>query len=176
MATPDHFDTTCEWPRWPGVTEHRGEGDAAGLRIALVVSRFNLRHTAALLRGAVETLLSLGARPGDLEVAWVPGAYEIPLVVEALAARRTFDAVCALGCVIEGETPHAALINSTVAATLSEISRRHGVPVLDAVVPARTEAQAATRCGPGPDNRGAYAARAAVEMARLMARLRRASP
>lgn len=171
MSTSE-LDETVRPPEWEGVRQHRGDGGAAGLRFALVVSRFNLRHTTGLLRGAVEELRARGAGAGDIEVFWVPGAYEIPTAAEALAMRRQHHAIAALGCVIQGETPHAALINATVASALNEIARRHLIPVIDAVVPAPSEAHAAARCADGPSNRGRYAARAAVEMARLMAGLR----
>ncbi len=159
-----------------GPREWAGELDAAGLRFALVVSRFNSAWTAALASAAVERLRARGASLADIEIFHVPGAYEIPWVADRLAASRPFDAILALGCVIQGETPHAALINSTVAAALSDIARRRCVPVIDAVVPALNEAQAEARCAPGPDNRGLYAADAAVEMARLAKRLRETIP
>ncbi len=171
MARPESLDDQA-LPRWEGIQTFEGDPNATGLRIALVVSRYNLRHTSRLLHGAIETLLDRGARPEDLKIIWVPGAYEIPTAVEAVAVRGEADAICALGCVIEGETPHATLINTTVASALSEIARRYLIPVIDAVVPARTEEQAEARCRPGATNRGAYAARAAIEMARLMGRLK----
>lgn len=154
-----------------GVRQIEGSADAAGLRVAIAVSRFNIQLTSQLMKGAVETLRAAGAAEDDIDVVWVPGAYEIPTVVERLAASGGYAAILALGCVIQGETPHAGLINSTVAAALSDISRRHGVPVIDTVVSAMTEAQAAARCASGPNCRGVYAARTAVEMARLMPRL-----
>ncbi len=159
-----------------GVRQWSGDLDAAGLRFALVVSRYNERFTGALARSAVARLRECGAAPEDIEVFHVPGAYEIPFVVEQIAARRPFDAILALGCVIQGETPHAGLINTTVAAALSEIGRRRGVPVVDTVVPALNEAQAAARCHEGPDGRGVYAADTAVEMARLAKILRETAP
>lgn len=159
-----------------GVRCWRGDLDATGLRFALVVSRYNEELTSILRRTAVARLRQRGAAVSDIEVFEVPGAYEIPFVVEQLAARRPFDAILALGCVIQGETPHAGLINTTVAAALSEIARRHGVPVIDAVVPALNEAQAAARCTEGEHGRGWYAADAAVEMARLAKTLRETAP
>lgn len=159
-----------------GVREWSGELDAAGLRFALVVSRFNEGFTAALARAAVDRLRARGAEDKDIEVFRVPGAYEIPFVADRLAATRPFDAIIAIGCVIQGETPHAQLINTTVAAALSDIARRHAVPVIDCVIPALNEAQAAARCAPDERNRGLYAADAAVEMARLAKRLRETPP
>jgi len=159
-----------------GVRRWRGDLDAAGLRFAIVVSRFNEALTSILCRTAAARLRQRGAAPADIEVFQVPGAFEIPFVVEQLAARRPFDAILALGCVIQGETPHAGLINTTVAAALSEIARRHGVPVIDTVVPALNEAQAAARCSEDENGRGWYAADTAVEMARLAKTLRETTP
>lgn len=160
-------------PRLPaGVKRLRGNASGRGLRIGLVVSRYNARHTSSLLRAAVRELMRLGVRPTAITVAEVPGAFEIPAAVSEMTLHHPVDAVIALGCVIQGETPHASLINSTVAARLSELSERRRLPVVDAVVPALNEDQARARCAPGPANRGVYAAHVAVEMARLFERLR----
>ncbi len=155
----------------PGVRQTAGDLGARGLRFALVVSRFNETLTARLAGSALDALAACGAAPGDVEVVWVPGAYEIPFVAERLAADGAFAAVIALGCVIQGETPHAGLVNTEVARGLADIARRHGVPVIDGVVAAHTEAQAVARCTRGPESRGWYAATAAVEMARLCSKL-----
>ena len=163
-------------PDLGAVRQLTGGTDASGLRFAIVISRYNLRLTGQLLASAVRTLRECGADEAGIEVFWVPGAFEIPTVAEQLAARHTHHAIIALGCVIQGETPHASLINSTVAAALSDISRRHAVPVVDTVIPALTEAQAEARCRPGSEGRGAYAARTAVEMARLLAAMRLHAP
>lgn len=160
-------------PRLPaGVRRFRGSARGAGLRIGIVVSRYNARHTASLLREAVRELTRLGVQPEAITVAEVPGAFEIPAAISEIVRHHPVEAVIALGCVIQGETPHAALINSTVAARLGEVSERRRLPVVDAVVPVLNEEQARARCGPGPMNRGIYAAQVAVEMARLFERLR----
>jgi 6,7-dimethyl-8-ribityllumazine synthase len=91
----------------------------------------------------------------------------VPYVIDRWARTRQFDALIGLGCVIQGETPHAGLINAEVARALAEIARLRDVPVIDTVVSANTPAQAEARCTDAPDGRGGYAARAAVEMARL---------
>jgi len=172
MSVADPWsDPNVTPPVWPGVRQHTGSVDGRGLRLAMVVSRYNLRFTAELLRGAVDRLLELGTSPNDIHVTWVPGAYEIPAIADMLAASGMYHAILALGCVIRGETPHADLINHTVAVALSDISRKYRCPVVDAVVPAFNEAQAAARCT-GPGNRGVYAATVGVYMARLMAELR----
>jgi 6,7-dimethyl-8-ribityllumazine synthase len=149
--------------RAEGVRQHAGDLQAAGLRFGIVAARFNASLTRQLVESAIECLRAQGAAAGDIEVAWVPGAYEVPFVVETLAARGGFDALVAVGCVIQGETPHA---NS-----LAEIARRHRVPVIDGVIAANTEEQAVLRCRPGREGRGWYAASAAIEMARLLRRL-----
>ncbi len=163
-------------PDLGAVRQTSGTPDAAGLRFAIVIARFNLSLTGQLLAGAVATLKQCGAADADIEVFWVPGAFEIPSAAEQLAKQGRYSALIALGCVIQGETPHAGLINSTVAAALSDIARRHAVPVVDTVIPANTEAQAVARCTSGPDGRGAYAARTAAEMARLLASIRLQTP
>jgi 6,7-dimethyl-8-ribityllumazine synthase len=154
------------------IRQTSGGGDARGRRFALVVSRFNAALTAALAETAVAALRECGAAARDIRVVWVPGAYESPWAVDRLAARGGVDAFIALGCVIQGETPHARLIGEQVTRALSDIARARGVPVIDGVVTANTEEQARARCRPGPHSRGRYAALAAVEMASLAARLR----
>lgn len=172
MLTPSSPPPSAAPPELGAVRQVTGTTDAAGLRFAIVIARYNLPLTGQLLAGAVATLKACGAAEADIEVYWVPGAFEIPTVAEQLAKQGRHHAIVALGCVIQGETPHAALINMTVAAALSDIARRHAIPVVDTVIPAHTEAQAVARCTSGPDGRGAYAARTAVEMARLLASVR----
>ena len=163
-----------ETPDVGAIRQTRGEGQAAGLRFGLVVSRFNPALTGSLLKTAVQRLLAQGAREANIEVVWVPGAFEIPFVLEKLAAMRRFDALIALGCVIQGETPHAGLINTEVTHALADIARRHGLPVIDTVVATLNRAQAEARCG--PEGRGGYAAEAAIEMANLNRRLAERAP
>ena len=157
-----------------GATVYRGQLDGAGRRFGIVVSRFNAAWTDALLRGAVSALCAHGVRPEDVEVARVPGAFEIPLVIERWAGSGRFHALIALGCVVEGETPHADLIGRQVTRALSESGIHHACPVIDSVVTARTEAQAAARCTDARDGRGWYAGCAALEMADLLHRLEQA--
>lgn len=154
-------------PAFPGVSVFQGDERGIGLRVGIVCARFNPELTGALARGCVAELGRLGVAPDRIALAWVPGAYEVPYVIDRWARSRKFDALIGLGCVIQGETPHAGLINAEVARALAEIARLRDVPVIDTVVSANTPAQAAARCTDLPDGRGAYAARAAVEMARL---------
>ncbi len=155
-----------------GAAQCMGEGDPADLKLAIVVSRFNEAMVLQLLSAARAAIRDAGVPAAGVRIVWVPGAYEIPVVAEHLAALGACDAVLALGCVIEGETPHAQLISESVARALTDIAVRHGVPVLDGVVSVRTPAQAEARCRPGPEGRGWSVARAAVEMGLLMRRLR----
>ena len=157
-----------------GARVHRGDLNGADRRFGIVVSRFNASWTEALLKGAVAALCAHGADIGKIEVARVPGAFEIPLVIERWARQRRFDALIALGCVVEGETPHAELIGRQVTRALSDAGIRHGCPVIDSVVTTRNEAQAAARCTDGRDGRGWYAGCAALEMADLVRRLEQA--
>ncbi len=160
-------------PAPEGIRMRRGRAQGAGRRFGLVVSRFNEAFTGALLRSAVRALTAHGVAPEAIEAAQVPGAFEIPLAIERWAGAGRFDALIALGCIVEGETPHAALIAGQVTRALSEISLRHGVPVIDGVVAARTEAQAQARCRPGREGRGWHAGLTALEMADLVAELER---
>lgn len=148
-----------------------GEMDASGFRFAVVVSRFNIELTSQLLRSAKDCLCRHGADDGMLEVVWVPGAYEVPQAAERLLHHADFDALIALGCVIQGETPHAELINTAVSQALMDIARKHSLPVINEVVGAYTLEQAEQRCSYGEDSRGWYAASAAIEMASLFRRI-----
>ena len=156
----------------PGVRQIAGSLDASGLRVGIVASRYNRSLSNNLVTGAVEALAEHGASVGDLLVTWVPGAYEVPSVIELLAASNGFDALVGVGVVIQGETSHARLINSQVSQSLAEISRRHAVPVLDGIVPGEDEAQAVARAQAGRDGRGWYLGCAAIEMARVFRELR----
>ena len=145
-----------------------GTFDAKGLKIALVVSRFNSFLTEQLVKGAEDAFIRLGGDPADLVIVRVPGAYEIPLAAKKLAQKKGVSAVLALGAVVQGATPHAELINATAARAFSEISLETGVPVLDGVVAAETLEQAVERCGTKQGNRGFSAMQSAVEMANVL--------
>ena len=141
---------------------------AKGLKMALVVSRFNSFLTEQLVKGAVDAFVRLGGDEKDLTVVRVPGAYEIPLAASRLAAKKGIDAVVALGAVVQGATAHADLINETTARAFSQNSLETGVPVLDGVVSAENLEQAVERCGTKQGNKGFAAMQAAVEMANVM--------
>jgi len=152
-------------------------------RFAIVVSRFNDSITSRLLEGAVRTLTARGVADEMIDVAWVPGAFEIPTVANRLAASSRYLAVLCLGAVIRGETTHDQHINRAVSTALAEIGIRTGVPVLLGVLTCNTLEQAIARSGgqPGthgkdrPDsmvgNKGAECAEAALEMVSLLAKL-----
>jgi 6,7-dimethyl-8-ribityllumazine synthase len=151
------------------------EGDlkAGNLRIALVASRFNESVVDRLVAGAVDALAAQGADPGALELVRVPGAFDLPPVVRRIALSRRFDAIVALGAVIRGDTPHFDYVAGECAAGLARISSETGVPVAFGVLTTDTEEQALDRAGGAEGNRGADAARAAVELANLMRTLER---
>lgn len=144
--------------------EVNGKLTADGLRIALVVSRFNSFLTEQLVKGAVDAFVRLGGDEANLTLVRVPGAYEIPLAASKLATKGGTDAIVALGAVVQGATAHAALINETTARAFSQISLETGVPVLDGVVSAENLEQAVERCGTKQGNKGFSAMQAAIEM------------
>ncbi len=145
-----------------------GDDDATGLKFAIVASRFNLAITEQLLDAARRTLEERGA--AAIDVAWVPGALEIPLVARRLAETRQYDAIICLGCVIKGETLHFDLVAQHTAAGMARVALDTGVPVINEVLAVFDPAQAAARAG-GKLNRGVEAAHAAIQMAGLMRRL-----
>lgn len=145
-----------------------GTLNAQGMKIALVVSRFNSFLTEQLVKGAADAFVRLGGDEKDLLLVRVPGAYEIPLVAKKLAAAQTVDAVLALGAVVQGATAHADLINQATAKAFEEISVETGVPVLDGVVSAENLEQAVERCGTKQGNKGFSAMQSAVEMVNVL--------
>jgi 6,7-dimethyl-8-ribityllumazine synthase len=139
--------------------------DAAGLRVAVVVSRFNHLITVRLLEGCVDELVARGASRDDVHVAWVPGAFEIPQAARALAASGRYDAVVTLGVVIRGGTPHFDYVCRAVTDGVREVVRDTNVPVGFGVLTTDDTAQALARAGGEHGNKGAEAALAAIEMA-----------
>ena len=148
-----------------------GTLNAQGLRMALIVSRFNSFLTEQLVKGAVDAFVRLGGDEKDLLLVRVPGAYEIPLVAKTLAAKKSVDAVVALGAVVQGATAHADLINQATAKAFEEISIATGVPVLDGVVSAENLEQAVERCGTKQGNKGFVVMQSAVEMVNVLKNL-----
>jgi len=154
------------------IKELSGQLTAQGLRFGVVISRFNDLFTQPLLRGAVDCFQRHGAGEDSVTVAWVPGSYEIPLVMQRLAQSGNFDALLALGVVIQGATPHAGLINGQVARALTQIALATNVPVIDGVIAADTLEQAMERSGSKAGNRGWSAALSAIEMASLLRQMK----
>ena len=141
---------------------------AKGLKVAVVVSRFNSFLTEQLVKGAEDAFVRLGGASDDLTLVRVPGAYEMPLVAKRLAQKKGIAAVVCLGAVVQGATAHAELINETTARAFSQIAMETGVPVTDGVVSAENLEQAVERCGTKQGNKGFAAMQAAIEMANVM--------
>ena len=144
------------------------EGDATGLRFALVASRFNQLVSTRLLEACHETLLERGAREEDVHVAWVPGAFEIPLAARVLAETGRYHAIAALGVVVRGGTPHFDYVCNGVTDGVREVMRDTGLPVAFGILTTDDLDQALARAGGEQGNKGRDAALAAVEMARLL--------
>jgi 6,7-dimethyl-8-ribityllumazine synthase len=149
-------------------TVHTGQLDASGLRIGIVAARFNDAIVERLVAGAVDSLRRHGADAGDLEVVWIPGAFELPVVLQALARGGRFDALVALGCVVRGATPHFDHVAGQAASGTAAVARETGVPVAFGVLTTDTWEQAVERAGGKLGNKGAEAALTAVETARLL--------
>ncbi|MGD9635569.1 MAG: 6,7-dimethyl-8-ribityllumazine synthase, partial [Pirellulales bacterium] len=130
-------------------------------RLAIVVSRWNESITKRLLEGAASTLVSRGVPDESIDVAWVPGAWEIPLVAQRLADSRRYRAILCLGAVIRGETTHDQHINRAVSAAISEIALETGIPVLFGILTCETMEQAIHRAGGNVGNKGSECAEAA---------------
>ncbi len=146
--------------------------DAAGVRFGLVAARFNGSIVERLVDGARRRLLDHGARAEDLLLVRVPGAWEIPAALDALAASGRVDALVALGAVIRGETPHFEYICNECAAGCAGVTARTGIPVGFGVLTCHDAAQAAARAGGRAGNKGEEAAEAALEMANLLRSLK----
>ena len=146
--------------------------DATGLRFAVVVARFNHVICVKLLEGATAELSRRGAAPDDVHVAWVPGAFEIPLAARALAKTGRYDAIVSLGVVIRGGTPHFDYVCRAVTDGVREVGRDTGVPVAFGVLTTDDIDQAMERVGGSDGHKGEEAAAVAVEMARLIPALK----
>jgi 6,7-dimethyl-8-ribityllumazine synthase len=139
-----------------------------GLKFGLAISRFNDFVTRKLLEGAQDALIRHGVAEADIDVAWVPGSFEIPLVAKKLAQSKRYDAVICLGAVIRGGTPHFDYIAAEVSKGVAKVGLETGLPVIFGVVTADTLEQAIERAGTKMGNKGAEAAEHAIEMANLL--------
>jgi 6,7-dimethyl-8-ribityllumazine synthase len=150
------------------VTEHRGTEEAGGRRFAVVAARFNEVVVRKLVTGALEGLRAKGAADEHVDLAWVPGSFELPLVASRLAASGRYAAVICLGAVIRGETPHFDHVAEQAALGIREATRETGVPVIFGVLTTDTFEQAMDRAGGKHGNKGWDAAMAGMEMASLL--------
>jgi len=139
-----------------------------GLKFAVIVSRFNELITNKLLKGAKDALLRHGVDENDIDTAWAPGCFEIPLIAKKLAQKGEYNALICLGAVIRGETPHFEYISSEVNRGIGKISLDIGLPVIQGIITADTLEQAIQRAGAKEGNRGFAAAVSAIEMANLV--------
>lgn len=148
-----------------------GELQAKGLKFAIIVSRFNDFITSKLLDGAKDALLRHGAREEDIDIARVPGSFEIPLIAKKLASKGTYNAVICLGTVIRGATPHFEYVAAEVSKGVAAASMETGVPIAFGVITSDTIEQAVERAGTKSGNKGFDAAITAIEMAQLFKKL-----
>lgn len=151
--------------------ELNGTLEAKGISFAIAVSRFNSFITEQLVKGAIDCIERHGGSAEQITLVRVPGANELPMVADKLAATGKFDAVIALGAVIRGATPHADLINSQVSKSLAQVAIARGVPVINSVICADSIEQAIERAGTKAGNKGWDGAQAAMEMATLFKKL-----
>jgi 6,7-dimethyl-8-ribityllumazine synthase len=142
--------------------------DGAGLRIGIVQARFNADITDALHQACISELNAMHVEPDQIETVQVPGALEIPLALQAMAERQSFDALIALGCIVRGETYHFELVANESGAGVSRVALDHQLPIANAILTTENMAQAVAR----QTDKGRDAARVAVEMALLLERLR----
>ncbi|MDD5087739.1 MAG: 6,7-dimethyl-8-ribityllumazine synthase [bacterium] len=145
--------------------------DAKGLRFVILCARFHEDIGRALLDGALGALREHGAQDDDIEVAWVPGSFELPLAAQTAARRRDVSAVICLGAVVRGETPHFDFVSDGAATGILRAGMESGTPVAFGVLTTETVEQAYERAGGKIGNKGADAARAAIEMVRLLSAL-----
>ena len=150
-------------PRFENVYEFDNNLNGAGLRIGVVMSRFNLPVCEGLLSACVTELKRLGVADADMTIATVPGALEIPLVLQTMAQSGSFDALVALGAVIRGETYHFEVVSNDSCRAIMEVQLDTGIPVANGLLTCETDEQAEVRMQP----KGADCAQAAVEMANL---------
>lgn len=155
----------------PRRLDGKPEGD--GLRIGVAVARFNQAVTDRLVAGALEALLAHGVADDAIDVATVPGAFELPLCVQRLAATGRYDALLCLGAVVRGDTPHFDYVAGAAAHGIAEVARKHDLPVAFGVLTADTMEQALARAGGERGNKGYEAAVTALEMVHVLRAVQR---
>lgn len=149
------------------IKETETSGDGAGLRIGIVVARFNAEIGDGLLASCISALDRLGVRDSDIKTIMVPGALEVPLALQKMASSRNFDALIALGAVIRGETYHFEIVANESASGIMTVQLDTGIPVANGILTTEDDAQARARMG----EKGADCAAVAVEMASLLSKL-----
>jgi 6,7-dimethyl-8-ribityllumazine synthase len=154
------------------MTDYTGAPDMTNRRVAIVVSRFNESVTMRLLQGAIDALERHGGRRADIDVVWVPGAWELPAGARALLGTERYDAVIALGAVIRGETPHFEFVAGEASRGLAQAGADFDVPIGFGLLTTDSLEQADARAGGAHGNKGWDAALAAIEMVDLFERLR----
>ena len=145
----------------------QGVMDASGKKFGLIASRFNEFITSKLIGGAVDELVRHGAREEEIEVVWVPGAFEIPATARRLARKKRYDAIVCLGCVMRGDTPHFDYIAAEVSKGIASVGLEAEIPVVFGVLTTDTLEQSIERAGAKGGNKGSEAARAAIELVSL---------
>ncbi|HEX2165617.1 MAG TPA: 6,7-dimethyl-8-ribityllumazine synthase, partial [Longimicrobiales bacterium] len=153
------------------MTEFSGRARAHGAKVGIAVSRFNDLITERLLAGAKSCLMEHGVPEGEIDVAWVPGAWELPLAARKLIEKRGCSAVVALGCVVRGDTPHFDFVAGAAATGLINVSTEKGVPVAFGVLTTDTMEQALARAGGKAGNKGWESALAVLEQLDLIAEM-----
>lgn len=151
---------------------YEGKLIAQGLKFGIIVGRFNEFIGGKLLSGAIDALNRHGVEGKDIEITWVPGAFEIPLIAKKLAKSRNYDAVICLGAVIRGATPHFGYVSSEVSKGIANVSLETELPVIFGVLTTDTIEQAIERAGTKAGNKGYEAAVTAIEMANLLKELK----
>ncbi|MGB9594837.1 MAG: 6,7-dimethyl-8-ribityllumazine synthase [Candidatus Poribacteria bacterium] len=146
---------------------YQGSLIGTGLKIGIVVSRFNEFITSKLLGGALDALERHGVNPDDIEVAWVPGSFEIPITADKMASSGKYDAVICLGALIRGATPHFDYIAAEASKGIAQVGLKTGVPTIFGVITTENIEQAIERAGTKVGNKGADAAMTAIEMVNL---------
>ncbi len=174
LRAPDHAIGRLRLPEGVGVIA--GSPNGARRAVGIVVGRFNGEITSRLLDGAIAALVEAGVERDRIDVVPVPGAFELPLGAMALARTRQYACIIALGCVIRGETPHFDYVAGEAASGLQLAALETGVPVSFGVLTCDTRAQAEARAGGARGNKGAEAARSALEMADIFGLLRTRAP
>jgi 6,7-dimethyl-8-ribityllumazine synthase len=152
------------------MAKHKYEGTliGKGLKMAVVISRFNELITTRLLEGAKDALVRHGVAEADIDIAWTPGCLEIPLISKRLAQTNKYDAILCLGAVIRGGTPHSEYVASEVNRGIGRVGLEAGLPVIQGIITADTLEQAIQRAGAKEGNKGSAAAISAIEMANLL--------